>query len=68
MNIKQRIIGLLSEFEKGKYSNILLNEYFSKNNNTIPTHIRHLREKMGDSIEKPKYIKTIWGVGYKFEE
>lgn len=44
------------------------NEYFSKNNNTIPTHIRHLREKMGDSIEKPKYIKTIWGVGYKFEE
>lgn len=43
-------------------------EYFSKNNNTIPTHIRHLREKIGDSIEKPKYIKTIWGVGYKFEE
>lgn len=32
MNIKQRIISLLSEFEKGKYSNILLNEYFSKNN------------------------------------
>lgn len=32
MNIKQRVIGLLSEFEKGKYSNILLNEYFSKNN------------------------------------
>ncbi|MEG1583171.1 MAG: 16S rRNA (cytosine(967)-C(5))-methyltransferase RsmB [Cetobacterium sp.] len=32
MNIKQRVIGLLSEVEKGKYSNILLNEYFSKNN------------------------------------
>ncbi|MGL4909580.1 MAG: 16S rRNA (cytosine(967)-C(5))-methyltransferase RsmB [Cetobacterium sp.] len=32
MNIKQRVIGLLGEFEKGKYSNILLNEYFSKNN------------------------------------
>lgn len=31
MNVKQRIIGLLSEYEKGKYSNILLNEYFSKN-------------------------------------
>ena len=31
LNIKQRIISLLSEFEKGKYSNILLNEYFSKN-------------------------------------
>ncbi|MGL4970222.1 MAG: transcription antitermination factor NusB, partial [Cetobacterium sp.] len=34
MNIKQRVIGLLGEFEKGKYSNILLNEYFSKNNLT----------------------------------
>lgn len=31
MNLKQRAIGLLSEFEKGKYSNILLNEYFSNN-------------------------------------
>lgn len=43
------------------------NEYYSKNNNTIPVHIRHLREKMSDSFEEPKYIKTIWGVGYKIE-
>ena len=43
-------------------------EYFNKNNNTIPTHIRHLREKMNDYIEKPKYIKTVWGVGYKIEK
>lgn len=42
-------------------------EYYSKNNNTITVHIRHLREKMGDSFEKPKYIKTVWGVGYKIE-
>lgn len=42
-------------------------EYFTKNNNTITVHIRHLREKMGDSFEQPKYIKTIWGVGYKIE-
>lgn len=40
-------------------------EYYSKNNNTITVHIRHLREKMGDSFEDPKYIKTVWGVGYK---
>ena len=31
MNIKQRVISLLDELEKGKYSNILLNEYFHKN-------------------------------------
>lgn len=42
-------------------------EYFIKSNNTITVHIRHLREKMGDSFENPKYIKTVWGCGYKIE-
>ena len=42
-------------------------EYYSKSNNTITVHIRHLREKMNDSFEKPKYIKTVWGCGYKIE-
>lgn len=42
-------------------------EYYSKSNNTITVHIRHLREKMGDSFEDPKYIKTVWGCGYKIE-
>jgi two-component system response regulator VanR len=43
-------------------------EYYSKSNNTITVHIRHLREKMGDTVENPKYIKTVWGVGYKIEK
>jgi len=43
-------------------------EYFSKSNNTITVHIRHLREKMNDSVDNPKYIKTVWGVGYKIEK
>ena len=30
--------------------------------------IRHLREKMGYSIDHPGYIKTVWGCGYKIEE
>lgn len=42
-------------------------KYFSSSNNTIMVHIRHLREKMNDSAENPKYIKTVWGVGYKIE-
>ena len=42
-------------------------DYFSKSNNTITVHIRHLREKMGDSFEEPQYIKTVWGCGYKIE-
>ncbi len=36
-------------------------EYFSKSNNTITVHIRHLREKMNDTVDNPKYIKTVWG-------
>ena len=31
---------------------------------TIDTHVKKLRSKMG---EKGEYIKTIWGMGYKFE-
>lgn len=42
-------------------------EYYYKNNNTITVHIRHLREKMNDSLDNPKYIRTVWGVGYKIE-
>ena len=49
------------------FHQIWKNEYYSKNNNTITAHIRHLREKMQDSYENPKYIKTVWGCGYKIE-
>lgn len=42
-------------------------KYFSSNN-TVMVHIRHLREKMNDSAENPKFIKTVWGVGYTIEE
>lgn len=40
-------------------------EYYSKSSSTITVHIRHLREKLNDTSDTPKYIKTIWGVGYK---
>ena len=43
-------------------------EYFIKNNNSIAVHIRNLREKLDDAIDNPKYIKTVWGVGYKIEK
>lgn len=50
------------------FHEIWKDEYYSKSNNTITVHIRHLREKMGDTVDAPKYIKTIWGVGYKIEK
>ncbi len=43
-------------------------KYFTSSNNTVMVHIRHLREKMHDAAEHPKYIKTVWGVGYKIEK
>jgi len=36
--------------------------------NTIMVHIRKLRDKLGDDARKPKYIHTVWGVGYKIEK
>lgn len=42
-------------------------EKFLDSNNTVMTHIGRIREKMHDSVRKPKYIKTVWGVGYQIE-
>jgi len=40
-------------------------KYYTANSSSIMVHIRHIREKMNDPAENPKYIKTVWGVGYK---
>lgn len=42
-------------------------EKFLDNNNTVMAHIGRLREKMGEPARNPKFIKTIWGVGYEIE-
>ena len=43
-------------------------DYYKRDNNTIMVHIRHLREKMHDGGRNPKYIKKVYGVGYKIEK
>ncbi len=35
-------------------------------NRTIDMHISNIRQKIGDDSKLPKYIKSIWGIGYKF--
>ena len=35
---------------------------------TVDVHIRHMREKLGDNPQEPRYVETVWGVGYKFRE
>ena len=36
--------------------------------NTVAVHIRHIREKIEINARKPKYLKVVWGVGYKIEK
>ena len=42
-------------------------ENFMDSNNTVMTHIARLREKLHESSRRPKFIKTVWGVGYTIE-
>jgi len=42
-------------------------EKYMDSNNTVMSHIARLREKMGEPRRKPKFIKTVWGVGYTIE-
>ena len=43
-------------------------EKYFNNNNTVMAHIGRLREKLGEPAKKPKFIKTVWGVGYTIEK
>lgn len=66
------ILLLLAE-NKGKvlssqdiFTNIWQTEYLDSNN-AVMVHIRHLREKMKEPARNPRYIKTVWGFGYKLD-
>ena len=60
-NNKGKVISSEELFEK-----VWKEKYFDSNN-TIMVHIRRIREKLGEDTKKPKFIKTVWGVGYKLE-
>ncbi len=36
--------------------------------NTVMVHIRHIREKIEIDTKNPKYVKVVWGIGYKMEK
>lgn len=38
------------------------------NDSTVAVHIRHLREKIEITPAEPRYVKVVWGQGYKFEK
>ena len=48
------------------YENIW-NENAVAVDNTVAVHIRHIREKIEIDPKNPKYLKVVWGVGYKID-
>jgi two-component system response regulator ResD len=40
---------------------------FAGDSATVTVHMRRLREKIEEDASRPRYLKTVWGVGYKFE-
>ena len=48
------------------YENVWNDEPYSAEN-IIAVHIRHIREKIEINPKEPKYLKVIWGIGYKIE-
>jgi len=66
------ILGLLARhrgivFSAERIYERVWNEAFYQSDNTVMVHIRKIREKIEENTRKPKYIKTVWGVGYKIE-
>lgn len=50
------------------YEQVWQEPYFYNSSSTIMTHIKKLRQKLEANPKAPKYIQTIWGVGYKIEK
>lgn len=57
-----RVVSTKEIFEK------VWGEEYLDSNNTVMVHIRRTREKLKEKPRNPKFIKTVWGVGYKIEK
>ncbi|MBR3927399.1 MAG: response regulator transcription factor [Clostridia bacterium] len=70
--VEYKILELLAR-NRGKvfsaediYSNVW-NEQSAVGDNTIAVHVRHIREKIEINPKEPRYLKVVWGVGYKID-
>ena len=70
--IEYRILELLAKnpgrvFSADEIYRRVWNEENAVNDNTIAVHVRHIREKIEIEPKEPRYLKVVWGVGYKLE-
>lgn len=74
MNVKEFDLLLLLVQNKGKtlHKNYLFHQIWGENSvseeQTLTVHIKMLRSKIEKDPKKPEKIKTVWGVGYRYEE
>jgi len=72
-SIEYKILELLME-NKGRVFSIeeiyerVWEETFYNGENTVSVHIRRIREKIEINPKEPKYLKVVWGIGYKIEK
>jgi DNA-binding response OmpR family regulator len=71
--IEYKILKLLCEnqgrvFSADEIYRNVWNEDVFVNDNTVAVHVRRIREKIEIDPKKPKYLKVVWGIGYKIEK
>ena len=55
-------------FTRDMIYNSLWNGEYIQDDRTITSHIQRLRKKIEDTPDRPRYIQTVWNVGYKFNK
>ena len=55
-------------YSTGQIYELVWNDPSLGSENTVAVHIRHLREKIEIDPANPRYIKVVWGLGYKMEK
>lgn len=74
LNVKEYELLLLLIRNRGKTLNkdYIFNEIWGVDSfsepQTLTVHIKRLRDKIEENPKEPRYLKTIWGVGYRYEE
>ena len=71
--IEYNILLLLMKYQGRVFSinqiyEMIWNEEAIGADNTVAVHIRHIREKIEINPKEPRYLKVVWGVGYKIEK